>query len=252
MTKDIRPLIPVSINGLDELVKELLNESAPVNQPTITKTNINKSEYIIIPNTKIIISREELYKNKNWKDSHYTLQDNGLYMPTPAIFIDYFLKVKQAQEGKISLSYADGNPLKKKEVEDLWKYLTTNFDKGCWTWLDSLFKEENNKWYIEYGHKVVDPKGNKELKTSKKENLEQCIMEDCFVDLDFNKQGLPKQKHSSQEYKQGENIHFYHPRENTVAGFDADSNGAGLYCVRDPYYSNSELGVFACAENTGE
>ena len=245
--------MPVSSEGLDELANDLLKNPVNTDQtntPNLNvQNNINKSDYIVIPNTDILISREELYKGKTWNDAHYALQENGLFMPTPAIFMDYFLKVKEAEEGKISLNYSDGNPLNKKEAKNLWKYLTTNFDNGCWTWLDSLFKKEKNKWYIYTDHKVVKKNNNKELAGNKNE-LEQCLREDAYVTLDFNKQGLPKTRSSNQNYQQGNNIYFYHPKENSVARFNAYLDRAGLNCVGDPSDSISVLGVFACARGS--
>ena len=220
--------------------------------PLDVPSNINKSDYIVIPNTNIVISNYELFKQDklNWENSHYKLAENGLWMPNAELFMPYFLKVKEASEGKITLQYADGNSVPLGKAQDLWKYLTTNFNSGVWTWLDDKFIETQNQLYHETEHRaVVDNNGNKILKANEVSPLEQCIMEDCYVNLDFNKQGLATTKSSEQEYKQGENIYVWYPRKDCVARFNADLDGASLYCDWDPSVSNRALGVFACAES---
>ena len=222
--------------------------TTPLNVPS----NINKSDYIVIPNTNIVISNYELFKQDklNWEGSHYKLAENGLWMPNAELFMPYFLKVKEAAERKITLFYADSNSVPLGKAQDLWKYLTTNFNSGVWTWLDDKFIETQHQLYHETGHRVVvDNNGNKILKANKVSPLEQCITEDCYVNLDFNKQGLATTKSSKQEYKQGENIYFWYPRKDRVARFGANSDWAYLYCNWYPSDSGRALGVFACAES---
>jgi len=65
-------------------------------------------------------------------------------------------------------------------------------------------------------------------------------MENCYVDLaSANKQGLPTRKSKNQE------IYYKCPMSdnNSVARFDAGSDGAGLSCSRDATLSDSVLGV---------
>ncbi|MBI2507428.1 hypothetical protein HYV89_00570 [Candidatus Woesearchaeota archaeon] len=209
------------------------------------RADIKGEDYIRIPNTNIIIARQEQYKNKDWADTHYALAENGLFMPSPKIFMPYFVQVRDAVQGKIKLYTADNREVPRDEAEELWKYLSTSHKGGCWTWLDAKFSQENNAWKMTHTHKVIQ-KG-KELK-GKAETLESCIREDGFVGLDFNSQGLPIKKSSLSKYKQGENIQYWHPRNGTVARFDAESGRVGLSCFWNPRYSNPALGVFSCAE----
>jgi len=217
--------------------------------------NINPGDYLQIPGANQVISKFELpgYNKLNWKDTHFKLNENGLYMPIPKIFMSHFTNVIDAYKNKKPLFDAKGNDIHRKEVEDIYKHLTTDHiavyknqggnQAGAWTWLDALFEEENREWFIKYNHRVVN--GNLSFK---KEKLENCLREDCFVDLEFNRQGLALKKSNKQEYSQGENLYFSRPRNGFVAGFNADSYWAWLYCGRDPEDSDSSLGVFACAE----
>ena len=249
MSKDIKPLIPVNPHGLDDVAKSLLESSTQLADPVSlnVRANINKSDYVRIPGKNILIRKEEIFRGKNWTDTHYELSENGLFMPSPSIFIPYFLNVKNASEGKLKLYDGNNHEFPRNDVENIWKYLTNEHRNGCWAWLDSLFTLENNAWYIEQDHRAVVKGKNKELQGTKSQ-LEQCLREDAYVNLDFNKQGLPKTKSSNQKYSQGNNIYYWHPRDKFFARFYAYSGMASLDCYRSPANSNSELGVFACAE----
>ena len=223
----------------------------PSPQQSDVRTNIKGEVYIRVPNSKVVISRNESYQGLTWENTHYALADNGLFMSTPSLFMPYLIQVRDASQGKIILYTADNKPVPKDEAEDLWKYLSTNHRNGCWTWLDAKFSENKNVWKITYNHKTVQ-KGKDNSLEGITETLEDCIREDCFVDLEFNKQGLPTRRSQDQTYTQGENIYYWHPIEGRVAGFVAYSSRANLGCDRLLSDSSSALGVFACAECTSK
>lgn len=222
-----------------------------INQGLNVNPNINGQDYIRIPNTNIVIAKQESYKGLKWEQTHFALAENGLFMPTPALFVPYFLSIKDAASGNLVLYDGNNNPIARDEAEDLWKYLTTSYRSGCWTWLDAKFETGNGNLGLDVlaNHRVVDKNGQKTLQGSRLP-LESCVNEDCFVDLRFNKQGLPTNKSSGQSYEQGSNIRFWYPRNGRVARFGADSGRASLGCYGDPQISDSGLGVFSCAEGT--
>src|SRR6056297_1927976 len=82
--------------------------------------NITKHDYIQIPGHNKVISKYELqgYNNLNWRQQHFKLQDNGLYMPTPKIFIDHLLNVVDVYNSneKKKLFDANGDPISKKDT----------------------------------------------------------------------------------------------------------------------------------------
>ena len=214
------------------------------------QASINRKDYVKVPNTNTLIAKFEPDESKGltWEKTHYKLAENGLFMPAPALFMPYFMNVIDAYNGKIQLYDGLGNQINRKEVEDIYKHLTINHvNNGAYSWLDALFKEENNFWYIETEHRVINGK----LKGTR-QPLEICLMEDCYVSLDFNKQGLAIKKSNNQEYEQGKNIKFVYPKDGTVAGFVANSDWADLDCYRIPQDSSSDLGVFPCAEGTSK
>ncbi|MEK6872976.1 MAG: hypothetical protein AABW90_03110 [Nanoarchaeota archaeon] len=59
----------------------------------------------------------------------------------------------------------------------------------------------------------------------------------------IDSQGLATKKSKNQNYKQGENIYFWYPRENHVAGFRTGFYRANLYCDGDPSGSDASLGI---------
>ncbi len=252
MTKDSRSLVPVDPSGLEDIAIGLLNSTTtekPQDEGVSVKANINPKDYIRIPNTKILIAKQETHKGKNWEETIYALGNEGLFMPSPAIFIPYFLKIKEANEGKSTLYDGSNNPISIAEIGYLYKYMTSGHRGGCWIWLDAKFMQDKASWYVESNHSPI--KNNKGLNSTKLP-LEACLREDAYVNLSFNSQGLATSKSPNQNYVQGSNIYFYHPRENCVAGFRADSDWVNLYCGGDPQFTNAGLGVFACAEGTDE
>ena len=218
--------------------------------PLIVKANINLSDYVQIPGTDILIAKQETLEKENWENTHYKLAENELFMPSPAIFMPYFVKVRDAAQGSLTLYDGNNNPISKDEAEDLWKYLSTDHRGGCWTWLDAFFTN-TRKGIIAYDNKVQrNPNGSKVLLYTF-HNLESTIYGDCCVNIDFDKQGLPKSQSVHQEYKQGENIYYSSPKNTAVASFYADVAGAGLVCDGGPSNPYPKLGVFACVEKSG-
>ena len=249
MTNESRPLIPVDPKGLDEIAESLLSGSSVNVNPNPTgfflaNATVNPREYYQVPNSSIVIAKAETLKGLDWNKTHEDLQKQKLRMPLVPEFMNHFVNVLNAHKKSSQLLYADGTLVSKSEVEDLYRYLTTNHRSGCWTWLDAKFEETNGIWQVKYAHRF----NNGNLIAGKTEKLENCLREDCFVELDFTKQGLPIKKSATQEYHRGSNIQYWHPRKDSVARFNADSDRAVLYCGRVPTNTNASLGVFACAE----
>jgi len=226
------------------------DETKDVTKSLSVPADIKLEDYIQIPNTyNLVISKYEPdeFKGLKWEETHFKLHENGLFMPSPALFMPYFLNVIEAHKGKRKLYDGAGKVLDRNEIEDIYKHLTTNhINGGAWAWLNSKFSKDNqDKWYIETANVVND-----KLEFDKS-SLEACLTEDCYIDFNsLNKQGLPIRKSTNQEYKQGENIYYWHPRADRVARFNAYSDGAYLGCDGDPAGSGSSLGVFTCAEGT--
>jgi hypothetical protein len=230
-----------------------------VSPSPIAVSNINPKDYIQVGmnglhGNPVLISKYEVTgaNGKNYEDTHKFVLNQGLYMPTPQIFMTYFNRVMTAYAGSSKLFDGNGSEIKGSELEDLYLHLTKNHKNrygnsgvGTWTWLNAKFV--NGIGFRNLDLETVVGLGNGTLQT-KTAPLEQCGWDDEFVNLDFNSQGLAKTKSKSQKYNQGSNIYFWFPREGCVARFGADSGRADLSCDRDPSDSYSSLGVYACAE----
>ncbi|HTY44302.1 MAG TPA: hypothetical protein VMC80_03595 [Patescibacteria group bacterium] len=90
--------------------------------------------------------------------------------------------------------------------------------------------------------------------STKKVPLEDCLQEDCWAEIESaNSQGLLTRKSSHQNYEAGKVVYFYHPRKNSVARFDANSDRADVSCDRDPQNSkfcNKNTKRDSCARNS--
>ena len=197
---------------------------------------------IIIPGTEIPITERPIFTGYKWEGSHFKLSENGLYMPSIKLFTTYFLGVRDAYRGKLQLKRPTGEELTQEQTQELWNYLSAN----SWLYLDASFLESKNGLELETDHRIKNGK----LIAQKTEPLEKYVMENSFVDLEFNKQGMPTKKSKSQRYKPEENIYFYKPIKDSVARFDVDSGGAVLFCGGDPDGHNASLGVLGCGVAT--
>ncbi len=229
-------------------------ESVPEPETVAVSGNINPSEYLRIPGTNTIISKFELpdYNNLNWKETHFKLQENGLFMPTPNLFMPHFMNVVDAYKNKKPLFDAVGNPISENELENIYLHLTLqDSQKRAWAWLDAKFKGNlrEGTMKIHTNHRVV----NNKLKPQTIQDLEQCIKDsDGYVELKFNSQGLPTRKSGNQKYVQGENLSFLYPKNGKVAKFISGPVRTIFYCERPLNDRSSSLSVFACASNTSQ
>ena len=207
-----------------------------------TSANLDLNQYIQIPDSKIIISRNTLYTEDKlcWMDSHVKLAKNGLFMPTPAVAMNYIVKVRDALQRGQDLFYADGKKLNRREVQDLWNYLS--FNKKTWSWLNARFGDGTIASVKSMGLT------NKMLVYGMENPLEAYLNENCFAYFEFNNQGLPTNKSLKQKYLQGQNFYFHYPMQGRVARIGVGSGDFFLNCRENPTITDHALGVFGCAE----
>ena len=98
-----KPLLPGTVD-INDVVGELLEP-----KPIKPKLDIDGNNYIFIPQYDVLIATEETCKEMSWEATHRELQKNGLFMPTPKIFMTYFCNVVDAVDGITELR--DGNDL---------------------------------------------------------------------------------------------------------------------------------------------
>ena len=211
---------------------------------------LTKSDYIWLPQPKskytfyhpklekdgIPVAKQNKYYNQNWFDAHSSLQQEGLTMLTIKEFID-FLNTLKTDAHDLS-----GNKIPESERLEIYNEITQKKNPWRAEWLDSDFKVVNGILHINSNHR----KTNGNLIPQVSEPLEDCVMQDCWVDLNLsNKQGLPTQKTRRQE------TYFWYPKRNnnSVARFFADTYGAVLSCYWNPSYIDAALAVRPSAKN---
>jgi hypothetical protein len=210
----------------------------------------NPHNYIQVPQYNgLVIAIAESHKGKNMYETLEVLEAEDMRMPFVGQFMSHWLNVRNASVDNRELFYADGTPVGKAEKDDLWSYLSSEHNGGCWTMLNNLFVKENNSWYMETDLGVVMNGVDKVLKGKvRKSRMDDFLDKDGYVNLDLNSQGFPVSASANQRYEQGRNFYFYSPVEGAVAGFGAGSDWAVLYCCGYPDSRDASLGVFACAE----
>ena len=225
-----------------------------------TNAIISSAYYALVQEgnqARYAISMKQEYNGSEFISASVEDLNNGLFIPTPAIFMPHYINVNEASQGKNVLYDANGDVIEKERLHEY----AAKLNRGCWVWINAMFPKEKTK---DTGFKGLDLAiingFEEEQPIFKREPLERCLEDDGWADLEsLNRQGFPTEKAKIGKYELGKTIYFLAPflREDDpevgfVAGFVADSDGAFLYCYWGPQYSDAVLGVFLCAEGTAQ
>jgi len=216
---------------------------------------LDLSNFINIPGTNIAIASVEPDYSKGtegytWENSHFAIAERDTWMPTIWRFMPHLVNVIQAQKGNQKAYDGNGNQLDSRVLGDAYLHrVSSHINGGAWSHLNGMFVS-NNQGFKKLGIKYVVGVDLDARKLSFEEvPLEECVFEDCFVELDgLNSQGLPRKKSHVQEYSRGDNLGYGRLYEGGVAWFSANSGWAYLGCSRNPLNCNASLGVLVCAE----
>ncbi len=202
----------------------------------------NPSDYIGIKGTRFMIEREPSHNGLEFDAADLSLRQEGLFMPSPAIFMPYRNKVIKAAAGDVRLYDGAEKKLTRKSVQEIAGKLT----KGCRSWLYARFAEDSNgRFQITY-NRIKDADTIEEV-TEKLQLSEGIrIQNSTFVDIAFNRQGMPVRMSGKQEFDAQKNLYFHVPVDGSVAGFYSRADWASL-CYWGPRGSSGGLGTFACA-----
>ncbi len=218
--------------------------------PLKVPSNFNDAEsYLILPGRVItkdysypdlLVSMEKSYHNNTWHEAHEELHKEDSFMLTIRQYVDFInlLKSGKAHNGK-------GNSVDKATLDKILDEILTVRSPWRSEWLDAKFSKKTSgilnrseQWYIDY-HKINN--GNLEEVTEK---LDECLMNDKTPGISLDSwlsnattQGLP-----SKDIPNGD-LYYWNPRDKTVAGLDADSDGASLDCYGGPGVSVAGRGV---------
>src|SRR3989344_7204555 len=204
-----------------------------------TKTQIFAKIYALIQEGELpnLSSRRAiLMKQTNngglpYEDAITSVLRSGLTVPSTSPFMQHYVDVNDASNGKGVLYDASGDLIEGTRL--------TNYVNAL-----------NSKYYVNLNAKFVEGSGFLDLDLEtimgidpdgapifSRVPLERCVEKDGMIDLQsLNSQGFPTEKSTFKDYIPGKVIMFYRPMKNSVAGFNADSDGAGLGCGGNPLY----------------
>ena len=215
-----------------------------------TKTQILAERYALIQegelpdfNSRRAILMKQTNNGLPYEDAITSALRSGLTVPSTSPFMQHYVDVNDASNGKGVLYDASGDLIEGTRL--------TNYVNAL-----------NSKYYVNLNAKFVEGSGFLDLDLEtimgidpdgapifSRVPLERCFEKDGMIDLQsLNSQGFPTEKSTFKDYVPGRVIMFYRPMKNSVARFYADSVRAYFYCIGNPQNSDASLGVPVCAE----
>ncbi|MEK6761008.1 MAG: hypothetical protein AABX93_03745 [Nanoarchaeota archaeon] len=209
------PIIEVTdevLKGLDQLK---ISYTRAARQNTFPRL---KQDFVYIPSAKLHFAKQKILLEKDWHETHQTLGEEGLAMPTPSEFSQ-------------TLKYLRDNP--NPENTELYNEIIQIRNPWRAIWIDAFFEKRKDGLYI-----LTENETKAEMLDKNTLIKDERISLDSWLDNPTS-QGLPRK-----DVARG-NFYFWSPRENSVAGFGTVGDDAYLYCGRDPSVRYSGLGVHA-------
>ena len=140
--------------------------------------------YFYVPAIGLYVAKEKTLMGEDWRTAHRKLQEKNLQM----------LTIKQFVE---TVNYLENNSVPDKDsiLDEIFNPRKENRYRG--EWLDAYFTEKRGEMYIAQNHRI---KGKRLVPLTLAEKLEDCLMEQKYIDLSSaNSQGLPTIESSKQD-----------------------------------------------------
>ena len=185
-------------------------------------------EFIYVPKLRLYVAKERALKGMNWNAQQNELWSRNDRMPTIPEFREFlnFLRT----------TYSD-----RREAEKILDEVYKAESPWHGEYLDAKFEKEGELRYINY-HKF-SPQG---LIVPVRELIIPCLIEDKAPGISLDAwlakatpQGLPLSN-----IQKGE-LYYLAPKDGSVAGFSANSDGPGLLCDGNPSFIYPSSGVRA-------
>lgn len=213
----------IPIKGAIERALAKEKEKPEVQAPNIILPD--SKEMIYVPEVNLYFARQRTHLNEDWYQTHKSLADEGLRMPTMNEFRFY---LKHLRDNSSNPDYRSiFNEIT--EVRDPWRS----------QWIDAYFEERKTGIIPKEIYALTHNK-------TKEEKLETCLMQDKIPGIsldswlnDSTSQGLPKK-----DINDG-SLYFWFPRNGAVARVVTYSDRLSLYCSGGPSDRGPSLGVFA-------
>lgn len=187
----------------------------------------------------IYLAKQRTNHSLEWHNAHKEIYeiDPTLYMESPIMLMDLISDLKSGKK----IYNGNGNKINSKESEQILDEILGIRNPLRGEWLNASFEiVKGHRLYIKSNHRFIDGK----LVTEHTEPLEDCLMEDCRVNLlSANRQGFPTRREK-------DGVNYFYPINNSVARFVAFSGWVVLDCDGGPLLSGPALGV-RVAKNKG-
>ncbi len=220
----------------------------------VVLTDVIARDLIRVLGLRVAIAKHETCLNLKPSETYHKLEEDGLFMPTPAIMTQHYTSVKAAVENGGILEYSSGEPVTEADVNDLYRRIVLGQKGGVWTHLDAFFVRGSGAQWLDMvtDHRAIMNGDEKQIVAWKREPLLPHVAKRvCFVDPVFNEQGLPTTTSNEQEYKLGKNLFYLAPVYGRVARFNAYSKVIVWDFDGAPNFSDNALGVLACMRLRG-
>jgi len=209
------------IAGARERAKEMYENKTPTggeDQPP-------QEGFIYVPKIQLYVAKQKELFGKNWDEQREILHERKDRMPTPLEYVAFL------------------NELRKLNTDESREILDEIYAvRSPWRseYLDAKFKVTKKKvitmsYYTFEGDKIVQK--SVDLQNILRENKTPGISLDSW--LQDNEYGIPKSSIASGD------LCYWAPQNGRVAGFGADSGGAGFGCGGVPSSRVASLGVRA-------
>lgn len=212
--------------------------------------DIDPKQWVHVAGTKYFVNKHQKVEleGHDWEDAlRITLTTTPFRVPSPRILMPHYMQVcASVRKRNPSILYdGAGEPLSRSARDELYVQRTANI----WVWLDAMFEQRKDKLWMLTDHDLV----NGELQPTTQQPLEsRVIREDGFVELQWNKQGMPVKMSKRQEYMGDKNMDYMAPIHGHVVRFGANSGRLDLLCNRDLQDSDAALGVLFCTKGVAK
>jgi hypothetical protein len=216
---------PKRIFGVDtaKAYEEVMREERPKKRRKKVSRE-DREGFIYVPSIDLYFAKERSLLGKNWNETHFELDKQGMKMPSIYEFKEFLRYLLENPNEEYTRIFNDIT-----EVKSPWRA----------EWLDAKFDEKK----IYFNHGIVNGK----LIAGNSETLDrETLMKDKLpgIGLEYWLKNSTKQGWPKKNCDEG-SLWYWYPRDGAVAGFGADEDSTYLICSRNPANSYGPLGVRA-------
>lgn len=224
-----------TLEEIRKIEQELMNPFQPTPLKKITIPDPHEG-WIYVPSIEMEFAPGISYKGLGWFETHKEIIPKGYVMPTPRQLWELVFHLKENLD----------RPNYSRVLDSILKKAPDSVSSWRAEWLNAFFSWKPNKMCIQ---NINDVKKGQVLLNDKGE-LKPYLVGDCRrVNISskayISEEGLATlSANENEDYKMGENIQYWGPRDNCVAKLLVCGKSADLACHQiAPYAGDSHTGV---------